>query len=119
MWRKIQKAEEMNGVLFIKSTSDLNEVAGLARQMAQQCIHKGIKIDFWFWDTSEETDITRSVMGKFFDEMEEKNIGTIVVRTLKDICESEIEREAFLETMLQYGIGIYLYEEGCFATIEC
>ena len=85
--------------------------------MAQQCIDKGIKIDFWFWDTSKETDITRPVMQKFFDEMEEKNIGIIVVRTLKDICENDIEREAFLETMIQHGIGIYLYDEGCFAAI--
>ena len=116
---ELEKRVKENVVLFIKSSSDINKVANLARQMAHQCIHKEIKINFWFWDTSEDTDINRPVMRKFFDEVEEKNIGTIVVRTLKDISGSEIEREAFLETMLQHGIGIYLYDEGCFATIEC
>ena len=50
--------------------------------------------------------------------MEDKNINLVVVRTLKEISSEAIDREAFLEIMADNGITIYLFDEGCFATVN-
>ena len=55
---------------------------------------------------------------QFLDEMQDKNINLVVLRTLDDISNNPIEREAFLTVMNDNGVGIYLFEEGCFAMVN-
>ena len=46
------------------------------------------------------------------------DIRLIVIRSLEDIsCKSD-EREAFLKVMNDEGVGVYLFNEGCFATVN-
>ena len=51
-------------------------------------------------------------------ELASMDIRLIVIRSLEDIsCKSD-EREAFLKVMNDEGVGVYLFNEGCFATVN-
>lgn len=50
--------------------------------------------------------------------MANKNINLIVLRTLNDISDDPIEKEAFLSVMKENEVGVYLLDEGCFATVN-
>jgi putative ribosome biogenesis GTPase RsgA len=120
--RKIFDGREVaNGVIFIKSGKDFNTVVDVAKRIGKECRNRGLNVDYWFLDASEETMIEREVIKQFLYEMEEENIKFVVVRTLKDISDDELERQAFLEVMIDCGVGVYLFDEGCFATVnyEC
>lgn len=120
--RKIFDGREVaNGVIFIKSGKDFNTVVDVAMRIGKECRNRGLNVDYWFLDASEETMIEREVIKQFLYEMEEENIKFVVVRTLKDISDDELERQAFLEVMIDCGVGVYLFDEGCFATVnyEC
>ena len=120
--RKIFDGREVaNGVIFIKSGKDFNTVVDVAKRIGKECRNRGLNVDYWFLDASEETMIEREVIKQFLCEMEEENIKFVVVRTLKDISDDELERQAFLEVMIDCGVGVYLFDEGCFATVnyEC
>ena len=120
--RKIFDGREVaNGVIFIKSGKDFNTVVDVAKRIGKECRNRGLNVDYWFLDASEETMIEREVIKQFLYEMEEENIKFVVVRTLKDISDDELERQAFLEVMIECGVGVYLFDEGCFATVnyEC
>lgn len=120
--RKIFDGREVaNGVIFIKSGKDFNTVVDVAKRIGKECRNRGLNVDYWFLDASDETTIEREMIKQFLYEMEEENIKFVVVRTLKDISDNELERQAFLEVMIDCGVGVYLFDEGCFATInyEC
>ena len=120
--RKIFDGREVaNGVIFIKSGKDFNTVVDVAKRIGKECRNRGLNVDYWFLDASEETTIEREMIKQFLYEMEEENIKFVVVRTLKDISDNELERQAFLEVMIDCGVGVYLFDEGCFATVnyEC
>ena len=120
--RKIFDGREVaNGVIFIKSGKDFNTVVDVAKRIGKECRNRGLNVDYWFLDASEETMIEREVIKQFLYEMEEENIKFVVVRTLKDISNDELEKQAFLEVMIDCGVGVYLFDEGCFATVnyEC
>ena len=120
--RKIFDGREVaNGVIFIKSGKDFNTVVDVAKRIGKGCRNRGLKVDYWFLDASDETTIEREMIKQFLYEMEEENIKFVVVRTLKDISDNELERQAFLEVMIDCGVGVYLFDEGCFATVnyEC
>lgn len=120
--RKIFDGREVaNGVIFIKSEKDFNTVVDVAKRIGKECRNRGLNVDYWFLDASDETTIEREMIKQFLYEMEEENIKFVVVRTLKDISDNELERQAFLEVMIDCGVGVYLFDEGCFATVnyEC
>ena len=120
--RKIFDGREVaNGVIFIKSGKDFNTVVDVAKRIGKECRNRGLNVDYWFLDSSDETTIEREMIKQFLYEMEEENIKFAVVRTLKDISDNELERQAFLEVMIDCGVGVYLFDEGCFATVnyEC
>lgn len=120
--RKIFDGREVaNGVIFIKSEKDFNTVVDVAKRIGKECRNRGLNVDYWFLDAGEETTIEREGIKQFLYEMEEENIKFVVVRTLKDISDDELERQAFLEVMIDCGVGVYLFDEGCFATVnyEC
>lgn len=120
--RKIFDGREVaNGVIFIKSGKDFNTVVDVAKRIGKECRNRGLNVDYWFLDASDETTIEREMIKQFLYEMEEENIKFVVVRTLKDISDDELERQAFLEVMIDCGVGVYLFDEGCFATVnyEC
>ena len=120
--RKIFDGREVaNGVIFIKSGKDFNTVVDVAKRIGKECRNRGLNVDYWFLDASDETTIEREMIKQFLYEMEEENIKFAVVRTLKDISDNELERQAFLEVMIDCGVGVYLCDEGCFATVnyEC
>lgn len=120
--RKIFDGREVaNGVIFIKSEKDFNTVVDVAKRIGKECRNRGLNVDYWFLDAGEETTIEREGIKQFLYEMEEENIKFAVVRTLKDISDDELERQAFLEVMIDCGVGVYLFDEGCFATVnyEC
>lgn len=120
--RKIFDGREVaNGVIFIKSGKDFNTVVDVAKRIGKECRNRGLNVDYWFLDASDETTIGREMIKQFLYEMEEENIKFVVVRTLKDISDNELERQAFLEVMIDCGVGVYLFDEGCFATVnyEC
>ena len=120
--RKIFDGREVaNGVIFIKSGKDFNTVVDVAKRIGKECRNRGLNVDEWLLDASDETTIEREMIKQFLYEMEEENIKFVVVRTLKDISDNELERQAFLEVMIDCGVGVYLFDEGCFATVnyEC
>lgn len=120
--RKIFDGREVaNGVIFIKSGKDFNTVVDVAKRIGKECRNRGLNVDYWFLDASDETTIEREMIKQFLYEMEEENIKFVVVRTLKDISDNELERQTFLEVMIDCGVGVYLFDEGCFATVnyEC
>lgn len=120
--RKIFDGREVaNGVIFIKSGKDFNTVVDVAKRIGKECRNRGLNVDYWFLDASDETTIEREMIKQFLYEMEEENIKFVVVRTLKDISDNELERQAFIEVMIDCGVGVYLFDEGCFATVnyEC
>ena len=102
--RKIFDGREVaNGVIFIKSGKDFNTVVDVAKRIGKECRNRGLNVDYWFLDASDETTIEREMIKQFLYEMEEENIKFVVVRTLKDISDNELERQAFLEVMIDCG----------------
>lgn len=118
MWKIFDGKEVANGVVFIKSRKDFNTVIDITKRIGRECKKKCLNVNYWFLDASEETTIERDVMKQFLHEIEDKNINLIVVRTLKEISSEAIDREAFLEIMVDNGISVYLFDEGCFATVN-
>ena len=110
--------EVVNGVIFIKSIKDLNTVINVAKDIGKECKKRGLNVEYCFLDTSEDNVIERKAIKQFLDEMQDKNINLVVLRTLDDISNNPIEREAFLTVMNDNGVGIYLFEEGCFAMVN-
>lgn len=119
MWKIFDGKEVANGVVFIKSKKDFNTVIDITKRIGRECKKKYLNVNYWFLDASEETTIERDVMKQFLYEMEDKNIKLVVVRSLKEISNDYIEREAFLEVMVKCGVAVYLFDEGCFATVNC
>lgn len=118
MWKIFDGKEIANGVVFIKSRKEFNTVIDITKRIGRECKKKCLNVNYWFLDASEETTIERDVMKQFLHEMEDKNINLIVVRSLKEISGNALEREAFLEVMVDCRVGVYLFEEGCFATVN-
>lgn len=118
MWKIFDGKEVANGVVFIKSRKDFNTVIDITKRIGRECKKRCLNVDYWFLDASEETTIERDVIKQFLYEMYEKNINLVVVRTLKEISNDALEREAFLRIMTEDGVGVYLFEEGCFATVN-
>ena len=110
--------EAVNGVIFIKSIKDLNTVINVAKDIGKECKRRGLNVEYCFLDTSEDNVIERKAIKQFLDEMQDKNINLVVLRTLDDISNNPIEREAFLTVMNDNGVGIYLFEKGCFAMVN-
>lgn len=115
MLKIFNRKEVVNGVIFIKSIKDLNTVINVAKDIGKECKRRGLNVEYCFWDKSEDNVIERKAIKQFLDEMQDKNINLVVLRTLDDISNNPIEREAFLTVMNDNGVGIYLFEEGCFA----
>lgn len=118
MWKIYDGKEVANGVVFIKSRKEFNTVIDITNCIGRECKKRSLDVNYWFLDASEETTIERGVMKKLLYEMEDKNINLIVVRTLKEINSEAIDREAFLEIMADNGITVYLFDEGCLATVN-
>ena len=118
MLKIFNRKEAVNGVIFIKSIKDLNTVINVAEDIGKECKRRGLNVEYCFWDTSEDNVIERKAIKQFLDEMQDKNINLVVLRTLDDISNNTIEREAFLTVMNDNGVGIYLFEEGCFAMVN-
>lgn len=118
MLKIFNRKEVVNGVIFIKSIKDLNTVINVAKDIGKECKRRGLNVEYCFLDTSEDNVIKRKAIKQFLDEMQDKNINLVVLRTLDDISNNPIEREAFLTVMNNNGIGIYLFEEGCFAMVN-
>ena len=106
MWKIFDGKEVANGVIFIKSQKDFNTVIDVTN------------VNYWFLDASGETGVQRKTINQFLDEMANKNINLIVLRTLNDISDDPIEKEAFLSVMKENEVGVYLLDEGCFATVN-
>ena len=118
MLKIFNRKEAVNGVIFIKSIKDLNTVINVAKDIGKDCKRRGLNVEYCFLDTSEDNVIERKAIKQFLDEMQDKNINLVVLRTLDDISNNPIEREAFLTVMNDNGVGIYLFEEGCFAMVN-
>ena len=118
MLKIFNRKEAVNGVIFIKSIKDLNTVINVAKDIGKECKRRGLNVEYCFLDTSEDNVIERKAIKQFLDEMQDKNINLVVLRTLDDISNNPIEREAFLTVMNDNGVGIYLFEEGCFAIVN-
>lgn len=118
MLKIFNRKEVVNGVIFIKSIKDLNKVINVAKDIGKECKRRGLNVEYCFLDTSEDNVIERKAIKQFLDEMQDKNINLVVLRTLDDISNNPIEREAFLTVMNDNGVGIYLFEEGCFAMVN-
>lgn len=118
MWKIFDGKEVANGVVFIKSRKDFNTVIDMTKRIGRECKKRCMNVDYWFLDASEDTTIEREVMKQFLYEMEVKNINLVVVRTLKEISSDAIDRKAFLQTMTDNGVAVYLFDEGCFATVN-
>mgnify|MGYP000893894672 FL=1 len=118
MLKIFNRKEVVNGVIFIKSIKDLNTVINVAKDIGKECKRRGLNVEYCFLDTSEDNVIERKAIKQFLDEMQDKNINLVVLRTLDDISNDPIEREAFLTVMNDNGVGIYLFEEGCFAMVN-
>ncbi len=118
MLKIFNRKEAVNGVIFIKSIKDLNTVINVAKDIGKECKRRGLNVEYCFLDTSEDNVIERKEIKQFLDEMQDKNINLVVLRTLDDISNNPIEREAFLTVMNDNGVGIYLFEEGCFAMVN-
>lgn len=118
MLKIFNRKEAVNGVIFIKSIKDLNTVINIAKDIGKECKRRGLNVEYCFLDTSEDNVIERKAIKQFLDEMQDKNINLVVLRTLDDISNNPIEREAFLTVMNDNGVGIYLFEEGCFAMVN-
>lgn len=118
MLKIFNRKEAVNGVIFIKSIKDLNTVINVAKDIGKECKRRGLNVEYCFLDTSEDNVIERKSIKQFLDEMQDKNINLVVLRTLDDISNNPIEREAFLTVMNDNGVGIYLFEEGCFAMVN-
>ena len=118
MLKIFNRKEVVNGVIFIKSIKDLNTVINVAKDIGKECKRRGLNVEYCFLDTSEDNVIKRKAIKQFLDEMQDKNINLVVLRTLDDISNNPIEREAFLTVMNDNGVGIYLFEEGCFAMVN-
>ena len=118
MLKIFNRKEAVNGVIFIKSIKDLNTVINVAKDIGKECKRRGLNVEYCFLDTSEDNVIERKAIKQFLDEMQDKNINLVVLRTMDDISNNPIEREAFLTVMNDNGVGIYLFEEGCFAMVN-
>ena len=118
MLKIFNRKEAVNGVIFIKSIKDLNTVINVAKDIGKECKRRGLNVEYCFLDTSEDNVIERKAIKQFLDEMQDKNINLVVLRTLDDISNNPIEREAFLTVMNDNGVGIYLFEEGCFSMVN-
>ena len=118
MLKIFNRKEAVNGVIFIKSIKDLNTVINVAKDIGKECKRRGLNVEYCFLDTSEDNVIERKAIMQFLDEMQDKYINLVVLRTLDDISNNPIEREAFLTVMNDNGVGIYLFEEGCFAMVN-
>ena len=118
MLKIFNRKEAVNGVIFIKSIKDLNTVINVAKDIGKECKRRGLNVEYCFLDTSEDNVIERKAIKQFLDEMQDKNINLVVLRTLDDISNNHLEREAFLTVMNDNGVGIYLFEEGCFAMVN-
>ena len=118
MLKIFNRKEVVNGVIFIKSIKDLNTVINVAKDIGKECKRRCLNVEYCFLDTSEDNVIERKAIKQFLDEMQDKNINLVVLRTLDDISNNPIEREAFLTVMNDNGVGIYLFEEGCFAMVN-
>jgi hypothetical protein len=118
MWKIFDGKEVANGVVFIKSKKDFNTVIDITKHIGRECKKKYLNVNYWFLDGGKETTIERDVMKQFLYEMEDKHINLVVVRTLKEISNDALEKEAFLQTMVDCGIAVYLFDEGCFATVN-
>lgn len=118
MLKIFNRKEAVNGVIFIKSIKELNTVINVAKDIGKECKRRGLNVEYCFLDTSEDNVIERKAIKQFLDEMQDKNINLVVLRTLDDISNNPIEREAFLTVMNDNGVGIYLFEEGCFAMVN-
>ena len=118
MWKIFDGKEVANGVIFIKSKKDFNTVIDITKRIENECKRRCLNVNYWFLDASDETAIERNVMKQFLDELESKNINLVVLRTLNEISNDPLEREAFLAVMKDNGVGVYLFEEGCFATVN-
>ena len=118
MLKIFNRKKVVNGVIFIKSIKDLNTVINVAKDIGKECKRRGLNVEYCFLDTSEDNVIERKAIKQFLDEMQDKNINLVVLRTLDDISNNPIEREAFLTVMNDNGVGSYLFEEGCFAMVN-
>ena len=118
MLKIFNRKEVVNGVIFIKSIKDLNTVINVAKDIGKECKRRGLNVEYCFLDTSEDNVIERKAIKQLLDEMKDKNINLVVLRTMDDISNNPIEREAFLTVMNDNGVGIYLFEEGCFAMVN-
>ena len=101
MWKIFDGKEVANGVIFIKSQKDFNTVIDVTKRIGYECKKRLLNVNYWF-----------------LDEMANKNINLIVLRTLNDISDDPIEKEAFLSVMKENEVGVYLLDEGCFATVN-
>ena len=118
MLKIFNRKEVVNGVIFIKSIKDLNTVINVAKDIGKECKRRGLNVEYCFLDTSEDNVIERKAIKQLLDEMQDKNINLVVLRTMDDISNNPIEREVFLTVMNDNGVGIYLFEEGCFAMVN-
>ena len=118
MWKIFDGKEVANGVIFIKSQKDFNTVIDVTKRIGYECKKRLLNVNYWFLDASGETGVQRKTINQFLDEMANKNINLIVLRTLNDISDDPIEKEAFLSVMKENEVGVYLLDEGCFATVN-
>lgn len=117
--RRIHDGKEVrNGVVFIKARKDFDSIVNLARSIKKSCYAKGMDLEYCFLDDSSEEDIYRETFKHFMMELESMDIRLIVIRSLDDISCKADEREAFLKVMNDEGVGVYLFNEGCFAIIN-
>ena len=117
--RRIYDGKEViNGVVFIKEKKDFDSIINMVQYIKKSCYTKGMCLEYCFLDDSSEDDIYRETFKLFMMELESMDIRLIVIRSLEDIsCKSD-EREAFLKVMNDEGVGVYLFNEGCFATVN-
>lgn len=118
MRKKYDGQEIVKAVLFIKSEKEFNEIVDTAMYLKKKCARRGLYVDYCFLDDTTITDISREAMEHFLERVYCENFELIIVRSLKEISNNAVEREAFLLTMQANGIGVYILEEGCFATVN-
>lgn len=117
--RRIYDGKEViNGVLFIKEKKDFDSIINMAQRIKKSCYTKRMCLEYCFLDDSSEDDIYRETFRHFMMELETMDLRLIVIRSLKDISSKPDEREAFLKVMNDEGVGVYLFNEGCFAIVN-
>ena len=90
----------------------------MVQYIKKSCYTKKECLEYCFLDDSSEDDIYRETFKRFMMELEKYGYKVDCNKKSKILAVSRMKREAFLKVMNDEGVGVYLFNEGCFATVN-